>query len=131
MIARILAALLFALILATAGTAFGATLPWTKFSEQAKDVVHAALGTCGDAGEMFVGFFMVDGVLYQSFYGAESGVYVLAVYAKDAPAGAVPLELGVGKVDPAKHDEIPSLRWQKYDPNAGLTPCGMVYPAKA
>ena len=115
---------------------FGASveLPWKTFSEQAKDAVAAAFASCPGGREVFVAYFERDGWLYQSFFATETGVYILVIYPAGARAGAMPIALGVGKVDmetPGAHDRLPELRWEPFNPEVHRNPCDILYPASA
>ena len=126
----LMAAVALVLALSTSVAAVqGPTLPWKLFSEQAKDGVEANMTMCGPQKEVLVARFVAGGDAYMSFWGVESGQYVILYY-KGNVAGAPPDAVGFGKVDPAKHDSIPTLRWLTLDEAKSKFPslCDALYP---
>jgi len=116
-----------------AGTAFGNhSLPWKLFSEQAKDAVRSEMVQCSANQEVFTARFERDGDAYRTFYGVESNGYLVMYYKGNVPE-AMPDEVGVGKVDPAKHDEIPALKWMSVDEAKSRYPslCNALFPESA
>lgn len=91
------------------GLAKAATMPWTLFSEQAKDVVNALQTNCGN-NDVLVVIAEKEGHGYVSFYADKGKLYVVLYY-PEAVEGTQPSEVGVGRLDEAKMDEIPSLKW--------------------
>lgn len=106
---RLVVAALLVLAVATSSMA-AAKLPWKTFSEQAKDAVSSDLGACGVDKEFFTAYFVAGDDAYRSFYGVSSNRYILLVYTGNKD-GAPPDRIGLGAVDPAKHDEIPPMEW--------------------
>lgn len=116
----------------TTGAVAGPTLPWKTFSEQAKDAVNTDLGSCGPDAEVFTVYFLSGDNAYRSFYGVSSNRYVLLVYTGNKE-GAQPDAVGIGAVDPAKHDEIPPMEWITVEQAKVRYPslCDALFPEKA
>lgn len=128
---RLAVAALLVLAVATSSMA-AAKLPWKTFSEQAKDGVSADLGTCGADQEFFTAYFVSGDDAYRSFYGVSSNRYILLVYVGNKD-GAPPDRVGLGAVDPAKHDDIPPLEWITLEQAKVRYPslCDALYPNQA
>lgn len=128
------AVLAAALLVLTATTCVFANhqLPWKTFSEQAKDGVSADMGQCAADKEFFTARFERDGDAYRTFYGVESNMYVV-IYYKGNIEGALADEVGIGKVDSAKHDDIPELTWMSVDAARARYPsvCVALFPEKS
>ena len=105
----------------------GPTLPWKTFSESVPDVVKAGTGEC-DQGEFVAAYLLRDGKLYLYFYAPDSNVLVMGYFSTQHDQQ--PITVGRGIVDPAKHDEIPSLVWEPYD-SIKHDVCTLLFPKSA
>lgn len=119
-------------ILIPAWDAIGATFPWKTFSKLADEPsVQGSLGYCPndvDAGEVAVVSAMNGDDKWIYFYSPETDRIVVA-FMPDYKPGALPAEVGVGKVDAKHNDEVPPLRWHKFNIDIdGGSPCGNLFP---
>jgi hypothetical protein len=133
---KILAALLLtvALVLApyTVELELGAasSLPWKTFSESAVDSVAATMSACpvgGSAAEVLYVQLVRDGQVWLYFYAPDSERFLFARMTDGAP-----VEIFTGVVDmktPGKHDVIPDVPSQPYNP--GSNPCDYLFPKQA
>jgi hypothetical protein len=90
------------------------------------------MGQCAADKEYFTARFERDGDAYRTFYGVESDMYVVIYYKGNVP-DAMADEVGIGKVDKAKHDDIPALKWLSLDEAKAAYPslCDALFPEKA
>lgn len=107
------------------GAAEAVKLPWSTFSGAAVDAVALAPFVCSNGGSMVYARLVRDSVAYRYFYAPETQLVAFATFDKNDD----PVEIGLGKVDPAKPDAIPPLVWAPYDPgrHAG-GPCADLFP---
>ena len=109
-------------------------LPWKTFSESVKDVQNAGMaGICvqdGDVVEVLGASLKHGGNAYKYFTDGKTVVFLVFVGNKE---GAQADYLLVGKVDPAKHDEIPPLVMMSLEEAKAKYPnmCDLFNPKKA
>lgn len=92
-------------------------VPWKLFNEPAllKAVVRSNSGRCNDH-EIF--HLVLRGPNADSYaYIANMGTgQVIWIYdPKPSDAGSLPTWIGFSVVDPAKHNEIPPIRWERFN----------------
>ena len=128
---RLLVATLLALTLTSCSSS---ALPWKTFSESAKDVKTAGTaGICVTDGEMVevLGARLENGGNAYKYF-TDGKTVVFLVFVGNKP-DAAPDYVLYGTVDPAKHDEIPSLTKLSIEEAKAKYPslCDLFNPHKA
>lgn len=128
----VLALIVFALCaFITVQMSYAAEMPWKKFNDpEMLSVGHSVdMGTCPNGKEAFIAVFDHPTLgRYVMMYGVES--HIIAFY-YGQPGDPRPVEIGIGTVDKDNNNEIPPLRWQKYNRDIHGNGCLVVYPQGA
>ena len=102
------------LVFGAVSAGWSATVPWTTFSEAAKNstLITSGIGPCPN-GPMEVAYFLLEhkGDQWGYWYASDTERLVVAYYPKGAD---MPSEVGIGRVDPTRADVIPVLTWMAF-----------------
>lgn len=125
-------ALAVAFVLVTAGGGFAVELPWKKFSESVQDTTGSDMGMCPSGAEIYRARLEKNGDAYVFWYSPDTD-NILMLYYKGNKTGALPDEVGLGKVDMTKHDDYPEFKWISIEEAKARfsTPCDFLAPAKS
>lgn len=115
--------------IASAHVAGAPAIPWKTFSgPMVKSAINAQMVPC-PKGEIFAaGFRGLEGDAFVMFFNPTTGLIVFLYL----PDSTTPTYIGVGIVDPNKHDEIPPIAWRAMTPrDHEASVCAVTNPAEA